>query len=66
MFMGEVASLLLPVHQLGRGNGDGLKSKGLNRIVQDQTDRIEEDVRSLIMLKIEGGRPVFNLIQNGV
>ena len=66
MLMGEMPSLILPVDELGSGNGHGLISEVLNGIGQDEPDGIEKNVDPLIMLKIERGRSVFNVVQDGI
>jgi hypothetical protein len=62
MLVGEMSSLGLPIHNLGGRNGEGLISQVLNGGGDRQTDCVEKDIRSLIMVKIERGRLVFNLL----
>jgi hypothetical protein len=61
-----MAFLPLPVHKLGGRNRYRLISKVLNRIGQDEADGIEEDVDPLIVLEIERGGSVRNVIKDSV
>jgi hypothetical protein len=66
VFMGEMPSLILPVDELRSGNGRGPISEILNGMGQDEPEGIEKNVDPLIVLKIERGRFVFNVIQDGI
>ena len=66
MLVGEMALLVLPIDKLGSGDRYGLVSKGLNRCGNDQPYRVEEDVNSLIMLKVKRGRLVLNPIHDRI
>jgi len=48
------------------GNRDGLISKILNQGVEDQPERIKKNIDPLIVVKVEGGRLVFNPLQNRI
>jgi hypothetical protein len=66
VLVGKMASLILPVHKLRGGNRYGLIPKVLNGCVDHQSNRVQEDVDSLIMMEVEGGRLILNPIHNGI
>jgi len=66
VLVGKMTSLVLPVDKLRGRNRYGLIPKVLNGCVDNQTDRVQEDVDPLIMLEVKGGRLVLHSIHNGV
>ncbi len=66
VLVGEMASLTLPVDKLGGGDGNRLKSEVLNGVVENEADRVEEDIDPLVMVKIERRGLIFNPFQNNI
>jgi len=66
VFVGKMTSLVLPVHKLRSGNRYGLIPEALNGGVDNQSNRVQEDVDSLIMLEVKGRRLVLNPVHHGI
>jgi len=66
MLVGKMTSLILPVHELGGGNRYGLIPKVLDRRGHNQSNRVQQDIDSLIMLKLKRGRLFLDPIHNGI
>ena len=66
VFVREMASLALPIDKLGGRDGNRPKSEVLNGAVENKTDRVEKDVDPLIVLEIERGRSIFDIVQDGI
>jgi hypothetical protein len=66
VLVGKMASLILPVHKLRGRNRYGLIPKVLNGCVDNQSNGVQEDVDSLIVVEVERGRLVLNPIHNGL
>jgi hypothetical protein len=64
--MREMPPLILPVDELRSGDGHGPISEILNGMGQDEPEGIEKNVDPLIVLKIERGRFVFNVLQDAI
>ncbi len=66
VLMGEMASLTLPVDELGGGYRESSISKILDCVCQDKPQGVEKNVHPLVMVKVERSRSVFNVIQDGI
>jgi hypothetical protein len=61
MFVGEMASLGFPIHELRGSDGYGLISQILNGGGHPQADGVQKNIDSLVVMEVERGRLVFNL-----
>ena len=66
VLMGEMPSLLFPVDELGGRYWHSPVSEVLNGMGQDEPHGIEKNIHSLVVLKVERSRPVFDVIQDGI